>query len=94
MMWGRVLLGRNGATCLFSIPLFATVPFIMLIWLLRKGAPTDLARTAAVLPRLQSACRMMAITQVLFHTEHLPFAAVLPSAHMLPQSSRPEERRE
>jgi hypothetical protein len=48
MAWGRMLLGMNWMTCLFCIPLFAVIPFVALIWVLRKGAPTDLKRTGAI----------------------------------------------
>ena len=46
--WGSMILGTQWATCLFCIPLFAIVPFAVLIGVLRKGAPTELKRTGAV----------------------------------------------
>lgn len=46
--WGDMVLGTDWAMCLVCIPLFATVPFALLIWALRKGAPTELARTGAI----------------------------------------------
>ena len=46
--WGSMILGTQWATCLFCIPLFAVVPFAVLIGALRKGAPTNLSRTGAV----------------------------------------------
>ena len=36
------------ALCLFCIPFLAIIPFALLIWALRKGAPTDLRRNGAV----------------------------------------------
>jgi hypothetical protein len=36
------------AMCLFCIPFLAIIPFALLIWALRKGAPTNLRRTGAV----------------------------------------------
>lgn len=41
--WDRVTLGTEWVTCLFCIPLFAIVPFALLVWALRKGAPTKRA---------------------------------------------------
>jgi hypothetical protein len=46
--WSEMMLGTHWAMCLICIPLFATLPLAMLIWVLRKGAPTELARTGAV----------------------------------------------
>lgn len=46
--WSSMILGAQWATCLFCIPLFAVVPFAVLIGALRQGAPTDLRRTGAV----------------------------------------------
>lgn len=46
--WGEKMLGTHWAMCLVCIPLFATLPFALLIWALRRGAPTDLARTGAI----------------------------------------------
>jgi hypothetical protein len=42
MGWAAALL------CLFCIPFLAIIPFVLLIWALRKGAPTDLRRSGAV----------------------------------------------
>lgn len=47
-MWGEMMLGTHWAMCVVCIPIFATLPFALLIWALRKGAPTELARTGAV----------------------------------------------
>ena len=46
--WSEMMLGTDWAMCLVCIPVFASLPFAMLIWALRKGAPTQLARTGAV----------------------------------------------
>ena len=46
--WGTMMLGMHWAVCLICIPLFATPPFALLIWALRKGAPTELSRTGAI----------------------------------------------
>ena len=46
--WGGVIFGPQWAACLICIPLFAIAPFAALVWALRKGAPTGLARTGAI----------------------------------------------
>ncbi len=46
--WSGMIFGPQWAACLFCIPLFAIAPFASLIWALRNGAPTNLARTGAV----------------------------------------------
>jgi hypothetical protein len=46
--WDRMILGTQRATCLFCIRLFAIIPFAVLIWALRKGAPTNLKRTGSI----------------------------------------------
>jgi len=40
--------GTHWALCLYCIPLFAVIPFAVLIWALRQGAPTNLSRTGAI----------------------------------------------
>jgi hypothetical protein len=47
--WGGMVFGPQWAACLFCIPLFAVAPFASLIWALRKGAPTNLMRTGAII---------------------------------------------
>lgn len=46
--WGTMMLGTHWAMCVVCIPLFATLPFALLIWALRRGAPTELWRTGAI----------------------------------------------
>ncbi len=46
--WGGMVFGPQWAACLICIPLFAVAPYVSLIWALRKGAPTNLARTGAI----------------------------------------------
>ena len=46
--WRSMILGTMWAAPLICIPLFAIVPFGVLIWALRKGAPTNLRRTGAM----------------------------------------------
>ena len=47
--WGGMVMGPHWAACLICIPLFAAAPFASLVWALRRGAPTNLVRTGAVM---------------------------------------------
>lgn len=40
--------GTHWVLCLYCIPLFAVIPFVLLVWALRVGAPTNLRRAGAV----------------------------------------------
>jgi len=70
-----IILGTQWVTCALCIPLFATVPFILLIWALRKGAPTNLKRTGAIAGLVAGALGAMAYA---FHCpdDFLPFLAI------------------
>lgn len=46
--WHAMVFGPQWAACLICIPLFAVAPFAALVWALRRGAPTGLARTGAI----------------------------------------------
>jgi hypothetical protein len=46
--WNRLIVGNQWLECLISIPVIAIVPFAVIIWALRKTAPTDLVRTGAI----------------------------------------------
>ena len=46
--WYNMTMGDRWLECLLSIPLIATVPFAVVIWVMRRMAPTDLARAGAV----------------------------------------------
>ena len=46
--WSRMLFGTQWAMCVACIPLFAVLPFTILIWAARQGAPTNLAGTGAM----------------------------------------------
>lgn len=45
--WNRMILGDEWLECLLSIPIIAIVPFAVLVWAVRKAAPTNLVRTGA-----------------------------------------------
>lgn len=46
--WNGLILGDQWLECLISIPIIAIVPFALIVWAVRQTAPTDLARTGAV----------------------------------------------
>ena len=73
--WDRMILGTEWVMCLFCIPLFAIVPFALLIWALRKGAPTNLERTGAIAGLVAGALGASAYA---FHCadDSLPFVAI------------------
>ena len=80
--WDRMILGTEWVTCLFCIPLFAIVPFAVLMWALRKGAPTNLKRTGAIAGLVAGA---VGATAYAFHCpdDSLPFIAVWYGAMIL-----------
>ena len=43
-----MIIGDNWLVCLLSIPLIAIVPFAMIVWAVRRAAPTDLVRAGAL----------------------------------------------
>lgn len=47
-VWDQMVMGTAWAACLFCIPLFAIIPFIGLVWVMRREAPTNLTRTGAI----------------------------------------------
>jgi hypothetical protein len=74
-VWERMILGTQWATCLVCIPLFAIIPFAVLIRALRKGAPTNLNRTGAIAGLVAGA---LGATAYAFHCpdDSLPFIAI------------------
>ena len=80
--WDRMILGTEWVSCLFCIPLFAFVPFALLIWALRKGAPTNLKRTGAITGLVAGA---LGATAYAFHCsdDSLPFIAIWYGAMIL-----------
>jgi hypothetical protein len=73
--WKGSILGIDWATCLFSIFLFSVIPFAVLIWALRRGAPTNLRRTGAIAGLVAGA---LGATAYAFHCpdDSLPFIAI------------------
>lgn len=75
MAWGKMIFGMNWVTCLFCIPLFAVIPFVALIWVLRQEAPTALRRTGLIAGLVAGA---LGATAYAFHCadDSIPFIAV------------------
>jgi hypothetical protein len=46
--WERMIVGDQWLECLLSIPIIAIAPFALIIWAVRRMAPTDLRRTGAL----------------------------------------------
>jgi hypothetical protein len=46
--WNSMIVGDRWLECLLSIPIIAIVPFALVIWAVRRMAPTDLTRTGAL----------------------------------------------
>ena len=46
--WHDVVLGDQWLECLLSIPIIAVVPFVVLVWVVQRTAPTDLSRAGAL----------------------------------------------
>ena len=46
--WDSMIVGDRWLECLLSIPIIAIVPFAVIIWALRRMAPTDLVRAGAL----------------------------------------------
>lgn len=52
--WAGNLVGSNAAICLTAIPLLSIVPLAMLLWALKRGAPTRPRLTGAICGVLSS----------------------------------------
>lgn len=73
--WHRMMLGMQWQMCALCIPGFAIVPFAILIWALRRGAPTHLKRTGAIAGLVAGALGAVAYA---FHCpdDAIPFIAL------------------
>jgi len=73
--WCNVAQGTQWTTCILCIPLLALIPFALLIWALRNGAPTNLRQTGAVVGLVAGA---MGATVYAFHCadDSVPFIAI------------------
>jgi hypothetical protein len=73
--WERMIVGDEWLECLLSIPVIAIVPFVVSIWAVRKGAPTNLSRAGAFAGLIAGGVSAMAYA---LHCtdDSLPFIAV------------------
>lgn len=78
----RMMAGTHWVLCLYCIPLFAVIPFGLLISALRAGAPTNLTETGAVAGLVAGAIGAAAYA---FHCpdDALPFIAAWYTASMV-----------
>jgi hypothetical protein len=73
--WNTMVLGDEWLECLLSIPIIAIVPFAILVWAVRKAAPTHLVRTGAFTGLVAGG--ISALAYALHCTsDSLPFVAV------------------
>ena len=73
--WDMMILGDEWLECLLSIPIIAIVPFAVVIFAVRRAAPTNLVRTGAVAGLLAGG--VSAVAYALHCTgDSLPFVAV------------------
>ncbi len=69
------MMGERRLECLLSIPLIAVVPFVVIMWAVRKAAPTNLTRTGALVGLVAGG--VSAIAYALHCTDDsLPFVAL------------------
>ena len=73
--WNKMIVGDAWLECLLSIPIIAIVPFAISIWAVRRGAPTNLARSGAFAGLIAGGVSAMAYA---LHCtdDSLPFVAV------------------
>jgi hypothetical protein len=73
--WSGMVLSDEWLECLLSIPVIAIVPFAILVWAVRKAAPTHLVRTGAFTGLVAGG--ISALAYALHCTsDSLPFVAV------------------
>jgi hypothetical protein len=46
--WNRMIVGEQWLECLISIPIIAILPFVVVVWTVRRMAPTNLTRAGAL----------------------------------------------
>ncbi len=73
--WDSMILGDEWLECLLSIPIIAIVPFAVVIFAVRRAAPTNLGRTGAVAGLVAGG--VSAVAYALHCTgDSLPFVAI------------------
>ena len=74
--WEGMIVGDMWFECLISIPIIAVVPFVVIIWVMRRiAAPTDLIRTGALAGLLAGGVSAMGYA-VHCKDDSLPFVAL------------------
>ncbi len=73
--WERMIVGDQWLECLLSIPIIAIVPFALIVWAVRRMAPTDLRRTGALVGLIAGS---VSATAYALHCadDSLPFVAL------------------
>jgi hypothetical protein len=73
--WQTMVVGDQWLECLLSIPIIAVAPFAVIIWAVRRMAPTDLRRTGALAGLIAGS---VSATAYAFHCmdDSLPFVAL------------------
>jgi hypothetical protein len=73
--WNKMVTGDEWLECLVSVPIIAIVPFAISIWVVRRAAPTNLARAGAFAGLVAGGVSAMAYA---LHCtdDSLPFVAV------------------
>ena len=73
--WDDMVMGEQWLECLLSIPVIAVAPFAVIMWAVRKAAPTNLTRTGALAGLVAGG--VSAIAYALHCTDDsLPFVAL------------------
>ena len=73
--WDDMVMGERWLECLLSIPVIAVAPFAVIMWAVRKAAPTNLTRTGALAGLVAGG--VSAIAYALHCTDDsLPFVAL------------------
>lgn len=73
--WDNMVMGERWLECLLSIPVIAVAPFAVIMWAVRKAAPTNLTRTGALAGLVAGG--VSAIAYALHCTDDsLPFVAL------------------
>lgn len=73
--WNGAILGDRWFECLISILLIAIVPFVVIVWTMCRMAPTDLARTGALVG-LVAGCLSATSYALHYADDSVPFVAL------------------
>ncbi len=73
--WDRMIMGDRWLECLISVPIIAIAPFVLIVWAVRRMAPTDLVRAGALSGLLAGGISATAYA-LHFTDDSLPFVAL------------------